>query len=228
MDNHENREIGPAGGPYPNWPEAGGWLARRNRREALLDYYYPKGQYEKEARREMRAVLTEFEERFRRWYPSLPDPDFTLLYRDKPNHHTRREDVRDAVRLYRAKNIGWGKLSRIQEALDLYYLMEAQSAHFKREVDKAANAQKWIGEDHFSGFFPEVAESMQERLKGLVRSGFDTLLKLQEQQKQAESTVKRLAAGKGDLWARAAELAGDLLAYPFKQIGKGSNNGKRH
>ncbi|MET3575074.1 hypothetical protein ACFFIY_04540 [Bhargavaea ullalensis] len=227
MDERENRATGLAAGPYPDWPEAGGWLARRKRREELLDYYYPKGQFEKEARREMKTVLAEFEERFRKWYPSLPDPDFIQLYRDKPAYHARKEDVRHAVRLYRAKGIGWGKLQKIQEALDLYYLMEAQSAYFKREVDKAANAQKWIGEDHFSGFFPEVADAMQDRLKGLVRSGFDTLLKLQEQQNQAEATVKRLAAGKGDLWARAAELAGDLLLYPLKQIGKGSN-GKRH
>ncbi|WP_040227354.1 hypothetical protein [Bhargavaea cecembensis] len=228
MDGEERKDASAvtAGGPYPDWPEAGGWFARRKRREQLLDYYYPKGQYEKEARREMKTVLTEFEERFRRWYPSLPDADYTALYRDKPARHARGEDVRHAVRLYRAKSIGWGKLSRIQEALDLYYLMEAQSAYFKREIDKAANAQNWIGEDHFSGFFPEVAEGMQERMRGLVRSGFDTLLKLQEQQKQAEATVKRLSAGKGDLWSRAAELAGDLLLYPLKQIGKG-NNGKR-
>ncbi|RSK35716.1 hypothetical protein [Bhargavaea beijingensis] len=205
---------------YPDWPEAGGWLARRKKREELLEHYYPKRQYEKEARREMSAVLSEFEEKFRRWYPALPDPGHSALHQSKPRRHSRGEDVREAVRLYRAKNIGYGKLSRIHDALDLYYLMEAQSAYYKQEIDKAAQAQKWIGEDHFSGFFPDVAECMQERLKGLVRSGFDTLLELQERQREAEQTVQRLVEGNGALWARAAELASDILMYPVRQMGK--------
>ncbi|KZE38564.1 hypothetical protein AV656_06555 [Bhargavaea cecembensis] len=209
-----------ATGPYPDWPEAGGWLARRKKRAELLNYYYPKGQYEKEARREMSSVLAEFEEKFRRWYPALPDSGYSVLHQGKPRRHSRGEDVREAVKLYRAKNVGYGKLSRIHDALDLYYLMEAQSGYYKQEVDKAAQAQKWIGEDHFNEFFPEVAECMQERLRGLVRSGFDTLLKLQERQRQAEQTVQRLVEGNGALWARAAELAGDILMYPVRQMGK--------
>src|SRR5690625_988821 len=133
-------------------------IMKMRKRQHQLNFYYPKQVYDPLARREMKAVLTRFNDLFYAAYPEKLKGNSQQLLNYQPRSHKKQYEVQRALKLCKSQKVRRKELAKIEEYLNLQYIVEEQIVYYDNVFKKAQATKQQISAEEFSSFYPQLFE----------------------------------------------------------------------
>ena len=185
---------------------------------AQLELYYPKNTYDRFARREMKAALTRFNELFYQAYPMMLVGQSNGIVSYHPRTHSRQYDVQRAIKLCKSQKIRRKDLAKIEEHLNLQYIIEEQLRFYGAEVEKAQKTMQVMSIETSSSFFPELFAERMKTLEGLEGHYIKEIYKLENERKICVKAISDLLYRNHDFLGHASKFIGDLVTESVKSV----------
>lgn len=187
-------------------------------RNKQLNLYYPKEIYEPAARHEMKMVLTQYNDFFYEAYPEKLKEQKQLLIDHQPRMHSKKYEVQRDLKLYQTKKVRRKELAKIEEYLNLSYIVEEQITHYTQVLNKATKTKKQLSQGIFPEFFPQLFEERVAYLEVIQHHCLQRLEKLTKDKKVFQRAIDDLVHNPQSFWADASRLLGDIVSDSVKHV----------
>lgn len=196
----------------------GTMIRKIRKRNEQLNIYYPKNVYDPLARREMSALLTQFNDLFYEAYPEKLKGNGQLAIDYQPKTHNKRYDVQREITLYKTKKVRRKNLGKIEEFLHLKYIVETQIEHYNRTLQKALRMKEQISDEAFSSYFPQLFEERLLFLENIERHCHSKISQLLEDRVLYEQTIYELVHYPDNFFKDASRMIGGIVADSVKHV----------
>ncbi len=196
----------------------GTMIRKIHKRNQLLNLYYPKDVYEPLARREMKTILTHFNEIFYEAYPEKLKGKLSLFRDYQPHTHSKRYEVQREITLYQTKKVRRKNLAKIEEFLHLKYIIEEQIEYYDYMLKKAERTKHQISIEQFSAYFPQLFEDRIQFLESVGMVCLDKIETLTEEKAILEQTIYELVHYPDNFLRDASRLIGGMVADSVKHV----------
>ncbi len=186
--------------------------------QAQLELYYPKNTYERPARKEMKAMLIPFNEIYYDAYPRVLANKTNAIVDYYPKTHSKQYEVQRAMKLCKTYKVRRKNLVKIEELLNLQYIIEEQMNYYDKEIQKTRRIQKLLDEEPFSSFFSELYEKRMGVLLKIEAHGLKKVNELQEEKQTCEKAISDLLHQQRDIWGDASKLLGDMVSESVRHV----------
>lgn len=193
-------------------------MMKMRKQQAQLNEYYPKDVYEPLARREMKAILTRFNDAFYEAYPEKLKKKPKGLFDYKPHAHHKQYEVERAIKLYKSRKVRKKELARIKEYLNLQYVVEEQITHYESILQNAKGTKQMISEEEFSSFFPQLHAERIDYLDQIEQQSLREMRKLNEEKRMCEQAIHSLLHSHHSFWTDASRMIGDMVTDSVKHV----------
>ena len=183
---------------------------------AQLELYYPKNTYDRFARREMKAALTRFNALFYKAYPKMLAVKSDGIIDYHPRTHTRQYDVQRAIKLCKSQKVRRKDLVKIEEYLNLQYIIEEQLRFYCNKIEKAQKTMQILGEEGSSAFFPELFSERIKILESLETHYIRESYKLENERDICVRAIHDLIHRNDNFFGKASKYVGSLVAESVK------------
>jgi hypothetical protein len=194
------------------------YMVRMKKQAAQLELYYPKNTYDRLARREIKPILTNFNNLFYEAYPEALTDETELVLDYHPTRHSRRYDVQRAIKLCKSQKVRRKDIAQIEEYLNLQYIIEEQMTYYNQAIKKAENTERSLSNETFSSFFPELHEERMQMLEEIKNYSLTKIDKLHHDKQLCERAINDLIRRGHGFWGEASRLIGSLVAESVKQV----------
>ncbi|QUW21056.1 hypothetical protein JSQ81_14720 [Sporosarcina sp. Marseille-Q4063] len=194
------------------------YMVRMKRQAAQLELYYPKNTYDRLARREIKPILTNFNNLFYEAYPEALTNKAEVVHDYHPTRHSRKYDVQRAIKLCKSQKVRRKDIVEIEEYLNLQYIIEEQISYYNQAIKKAENTERLLSNEQFSSFFPELYEERMQMLDEIKDYSLTTIDKLHHDKQLCERAINDLIRRGPGFWGEASRLIGSLVAESVKQV----------
>lgn len=188
------------------------------KRNQLLNLYYPKDVYEPLARREMKMIITQFNELFYEAYPEKLKDRSPKLLDFQPRTHSKKFEVRREITLYRTQKVRRKNLAKIEEYLHMKYMIDDQIEYYNETVKKAERTKQQISDEQFSSYFPQLYEERIQFLDSITRRCSNKVEELTEEKTLLERTIYELVHYPDNILRDAGRIIGGMVADSVKHI----------
>ncbi|WP_172372490.1 hypothetical protein [Sporosarcina jiandibaonis] len=193
------------------------YMLRMKKQATQLELYYPKNTYDLIARREIKAILTKFNNLFYDAYPEALTNEAKVVHDYQPTSHSRKYDVQRAIKLCKSQKVRRKDIVKIEEYLNLQYVIEEQITYYNQAIKKAENTERLMSNETFSSFFPELFEERMQMLEEIKDYSLTTIDKLLHDKQLCEKAINDLIRRGHGFWGEASRLIGSLVAESVKQ-----------
>lgn len=193
-------------------------IRKIRKRKELLNLYYPKDVYDPQARNEMRALLTQFNNVFYEAYPERLKKNASIMIDNEPKDHRKKYEVQRAIALYKTKKVRRKELAKIEEFLHLKYIGEEQIEHYNFALQKAHRTKEQLSNELFSSYFPQLFEERILFLKHVEKECHRKITILLEDQALYDQTIYELAHYPDSFLKDAGRLIGGMVADSVKHV----------
>lgn len=193
-------------------------MMKMRKRQAQLNIYYPKQIYDPLARKEMKAILTHFNDVFYGAYPEKLKRKSQGLLEYKPHNHKKQYEIQRAIKLYKSQKVRKKELAKIEEYLNLKYLVEEQIAYYDQLFKHAQATKQHISQEEFSSFFPQLFEDRMNYLGNIEQKSLQKIRKLDEEKRLCEQAIYDLLHNQHSFWGDAGKLIGSMVADSVKHV----------
>lgn len=193
-------------------------LTRMKIERFQLNLYYPKKVYDPLARREMKLILTRFNDAFYQAYPKMMDDPSVEPIDYHPRSHGRQYDIQRAIKLCKSQKVRRKDLVKIEEYLNLQYVIEAQVSYYNQKLQKAISTKKLLSEEAFSSFFPLLFEERMDSIEHRESYSLNKLRKLEKEKQMCEKAIRDLMHSNHSFWGDARKVIGSMVAESVKQV----------
>ena len=183
-----------------------------------LELYYPKNTYDRLARREMKAVLTHFNERFYDIYPEALKGQSNVTVDYYPRTHSRHYDVQRAIKLCKSQKFRRKDILKIEENLNLQYIIEEQMNFYSGEIKKARYTKDMLSQEVYTSFYPQLYEERMKILDEVEKHSVATIGKLEGERRICEKAIYDLLYQNHDFWGNASRLIGGMITDSLKRV----------
>lgn len=183
-----------------------------------LNLYYPKKVYDPLARREMKQILTHFNDVFYQAYPKMINDPSDVLVDYHPRSHAREYEIQRAIKLCKSQKVRRKDLVKIEEYLNLQYIIEAQVSYYNQKLQKAISTKKLLSEEAFSSFFPLLFEERMNSIEHRESYSLTKLQKLEREKQMCEKAIRDLMHNNHSFWGDARKVIGGMVAESVKQM----------
>ena len=185
---------------------------------AQLELYYPKNTYDRFARREMKTALTRFNELFYKAYPKMLGGQSSGIVDYHPRTHSRQYDVQRAIRLCKSQKVRRKDLLKIEEHLNLQYIIEEQLRFYGAKVEKAQNTMQVLAMETASSFFPELFAERMKALENIKGHYMKEIYRLENERQICVTAIYDLLHRNRDFFGQASKLIGELVTESVKNV----------
>lgn len=191
----------------------------RLRKEYLqLERYYPKNIYDRLARKEMKTILSNFNNVFYEAYPQMLKNKSTVLIDYYPKMHSKQYEVQRAIKLCKSQKVRRKDILKIEEYLNLQYIIEEQLLHYDREIKKVQHTKQLLSREEFSSFFPELFEKRMDVLSEIVDKSITKIEQLKKEKQICETAIHDLIHRNHSFWGDASRLIGSMITESVRQV----------
>lgn len=194
------------------------WMTRKRKMYLQLENQYPKNTYDPLARREMKKVLTRFNDSFYHAYPMLVKDQVNQIKHYHPKTHDRNYDVQRAVKLCKAQKVRRKDIGEIEKYLNLQFIIEKQLDYYKNELQKAHHTKALLSEEVFSSFYPDLYNERIELLNSIENHCVVSVGKLGEEKRACEKAIHNLIHRNQSFWGSASRLIGSLMTDTLRNV----------
>lgn len=187
-------------------------------RNEQLNLYYPKEVYEPEARREMREILSQFNDVFYGAYPEKLTEQKQPSIDHQPRRHSKKYEVQRELKVYQTKKVRRKELAKIEEYLNLSYIATEQITHYTQVLNKAIKVKKDLSQEMFTEFFPKIFEERTAYIEMIQHHCLGKLEKLTREKRVFERAIDDLVHNPQSFWADASRLIGDIVSDSVKYV----------
>ncbi|WP_218564923.1 hypothetical protein [Sporosarcina pasteurii] len=191
---------------------------KMRKRQLQLAIYYPKQIYEPLARREMKAILTQFNDMFYAAYPEKLHENSQPILDYQPRSHKKQYEVQRAIKLCKSQKVRRKELIKIEEYLNLQYIVEEQIAYYDKVLKKAQVTRQKISTETFTSFFPQLYEERINYLDKIEQSCLNKIRKLDDEKRLCEQAIHDLMHNHQSFWGEASRLIGSMVAESVKHV----------
>lgn len=181
-----------------------------------LNLYYPKHVYDSLARREVQMILRQFNELFYEAYPETLNSQGAFHF-IKPTTHGKQYEVKRDLALYKSRNVRKKELHKIEEFLNLKYIMEEQIAFYTYHWNKAAHIQKQIEQESYTSFFPQLYDNRKSYLMDVQQQCTEQVTQLKQEINICNEAIDNLVHHPGNFWSDAGRLVTSAVSESVKQ-----------
>ena len=193
-------------------------ITRIRKRHLQLELQYPKNTYDRSARREMKVILTRFNDLFYDAYPMMIKGQSNAIVDYHPRTHSRNYDVQRAIKLCKTQKVRRKDIVKIEEYLNLQFIIEEQLMFYDNEIKKVQHTKRMLSKEVFSSFFPELFEERMKVLSEIVESSIMKIDKLREEKRVCEKTISDLIHRNNNFWGDASRLIGSMVTESVRQV----------
>lgn len=183
-----------------------------------LELYYPKNTYDRFARREMKAILTRFNDLYYEAYPGKLKTKFNALINYEPRTHSKQYEVQRAIKLCKSKKIRRKDIVKIEEYLNLQYIIEEQLIHYNNELIKVKRTKQLLSQEKYASFFPELFEERMKFLSQIEANSLTQIDKLKNEKQICEKAIRDLIDRNHSFWGDAGKLIGSMISESVKHV----------
>lgn len=193
-------------------------IMKMRKRQHQLNFYYPKQVYDPLARREMKAVLTRFNDLFYAAYPEKLKGNSQLQLNYQPRSHKKQYEVERALKLCKSQKVRRKELAKIEEYLNLQYIVEEQIVYYDNVFKKAQATKQQISAEEFSSFYPQLFEERMDYLDNIEQQCLGSIKKLEDEKRVCEQAIHDLIHNHQSFWGDASRLIGSMVAESVKHV----------
>lgn len=183
-----------------------------------LELYYPKNTYDRFARREMKVALARFNELFYKAYPMMLSGQSSGIVDYHPRTHSRQYDVQRAIKLCKSQKVRRKDLVKIEEQLNLQYIIEEQLRFYGVEVEKAQNTMQVLAIETSTSFFPELFAERMKALENIKGHYMKEIYKLENERQICVKAIFDLLHRNRDFFGQASKFIGGLVTESVKNV----------
>lgn len=183
---------------------------------AQLELYYPKNTYDRYARREMKIALKRFNELFYRAYPQLLNNQSDGVIDYQPRTHARQYDVQRAITLCKSQKVRRKDIIKIEENLNLQFIIENQLQFYDNEITKARRTIQRLAEENASSFFPELFVERIQILENLETHYIKETYKLEDERDICIKAIHKLINRNYNIFGQASKYISEIVTESVK------------
>lgn len=191
---------------------------RYRKQQLQLNLYYPRKVYDPLARREMKAILMHFNDVFYQAYPEMLKNPSEVMIDYHPRSHSKQYEVQRAIKLCKSQKVRRKDLVKIEEYLNLKYIIEEQMSHYNKKLQKATATKQLLEQEDFSAFFPQLFEERMESVEHRKSYSQTKLRKLEREKQICEKAIHDLMHNNHSFWGDAKRMIGGMIADSVKQV----------
>lgn len=192
------------------------WIVRIRIERAQLELYYPKHTYNRFARREMKTELARFNEIYYKVYPKMLDGKSSGIIDYHPRTHTRQYDVQRAIKLCKSQKVRGKDLVKIEEYLNLQYIIEEQLRFYSNKIEKAQKTMQILAEEGSSAFFSELFTERIKVLESMETHYIREVYKLENERDICVRAIHDLIYRNDNFFGKASKYVGSLVTESVK------------
>lgn len=183
-----------------------------------LAAYYPKKVYDPLARKEMGHILKRFNTVFYEAYPEQLDSPSLDVKEIQLRSHGKEQEVQHALKICKAQKVKKKDLLKIEEFLNLQYMIELQLKVYNQKYQKAITTKERIAEEAFTSFFPELYAMRKKVIEHEESYSLTRIRKLEKEKLLCEKAIHDLIEQQHDFWGDARRLIGGMVVESVKQV----------
>lgn len=193
-------------------------IRKFQKRNQLLDLYYPKKVYDPLARREMKVLLTQFNDVFYEAYPGVLKGQAQLTLDDQPHTHSKRFEVQQELTAYQMKKVRKKTLVKIEKYLNMKYVLEERIAYYELTLQKAERTKKQISNEEFISYFPQLFEERLQFLDNITENCVNRIKEANERKRTYEERVYEMVHYPDSFFRDASRIVGNMVAESVKHV----------
>lgn len=183
-----------------------------------LNHYYPKHTYDRLARKEIKSLLLQFNSTYYSFFPHLIAQEAKVVIDYYPKMHSKQYEVDRIMELCKLQKVRRKDKLKIEEFLNLKYIIEAQLNFYKMNLEKVAEAEVALENEVFKSFFPSLFEE-RKCLMNEMRVHYEEMTaKLQDENRQCEQRIEELLRKGQGLLGEASKLVGEVITESMKRV----------
>lgn len=183
-----------------------------------LNLYYPKGIYDRLARREMRVILVRFNDLFFTTYPERLTGKGSMLLDYKPKTYANKHEIQRQLALYKIQKVRKKELAKIEEYLKTKSMIEEQIAYYTGEIQEAMYTKRQISEEAYAELFPQIFERRIAFLEEIEGRCLGKLEHLTKEKRICDDAIEALLNNPQDFWGDTGRLLKGMVAESVKQV----------
>lgn len=187
-------------------------------RNQQLHLFYPKEIYDPIARKEMKMILTQFNDLFYETYPEMLKGKRQVLLDQRPHKHTKKYEIQRDITLYKTQKVRRKELTKIQELLNFKYIAEEQIVYYTDMLQKAMLTKKQLKEGPYSEYFPQLFENRIAFIEKIEHHCLEQLELLMKDKKIYGQSIDALLHHPQSFWGDAKRLLEDIVADSVKHV----------
>lgn len=183
-----------------------------------LNQYYPKNTYDKFARKEMHSLLLQFNTTYYSFFPHLLSEANEVVTDYYPKRHAKQHEVERVLELCKVQMVRRKDMMKIEEFLNLKYIIETQLDFYNDHLDKIKEARKVLEDESFSSFFPFLFKERKNTLNQMRLYYEEMTVKRQDENLQCEQRIEELLRKGPGFIGEASKLIGDIFTESMEKI----------
>lgn len=183
-----------------------------------LAFYYPKKVYDPLARKEMSHILRRFNVAFYEAYPEQLNQSALEINEIQPRSHGKEHEIQHVLKLCKAQKVRKKDLIKIEEFLNLQYVIEAQLTGYNQKHQKAIVTKKMISQEEYSSFFPELYEERMKSIEHQESYSLTRIRKLEKEKLMCEKAIRDLIDQQHNFWGDAGKLISGMIVESVRQV----------
>lgn len=193
-------------------------ILRFRKQQVQLNLYYPKKVYDPLARREMKAILTHFNDVFYQAYPEMLSNPSVVMVDYHPRSHSKQYEIQRAIKLCKSQKVRRKDLVKIEEYLNLKYIIEEQLAYYNDKLQKSKATKQLLSNEEFASFFPQLFEERVNSLEHREAYSLTKLKKLEKEKQMCEKAIRDLIHGNHSFWGDAKKFIGNMVSDSVRHV----------
>lgn len=183
-----------------------------------LNHYYPKNTYDRMARKEMKIILLKFNETFFSTFPHLLTTNQHPLLDYFPKHHSKQYEVDRVMALCKLQKIRRKDMVKIEELLNLKYIIEEQIDFYEMNIEKVQDIRKAISDELFEPFYPTLFKERIFLLNDMENHYNERIEKYTDENLQCEQRIEELVRKGQGFFGEASDFIGEIFTESMRKI----------
>lgn len=193
-------------------------IMRMRKQKVQLELYYPKNTYDRLARREMKTVLTRFNDLYYKAYPMMINGRSNAIIDYHPRTHARQYEVQRAIKLCKSQKVRRKDVVKIEEYLNLQYIIEEQLRFYDKQVEKARHTKQVLSKEPSTSYFSELFAERMNTIESIKDHYTKEIDKLEHEKRICERAIYDLLDRNHDFWGHASKLIGGMITESVRNV----------
>lgn len=183
-----------------------------------LNDHYPKDTYERQARKEMNALLLDFNTTYYSFFPHLIVEEKKLVVDTYPKRHSKQYEVERVLELCKIQKVRRKDMVEIEKLLNLKYIIETQVDFYNWHLDNVKKAEDALENELFESFFPLLFEERKVDLHNMQVYYNEMMGKLQEENGQCERRIEALLRRGPGFLGEAGQFINEVMTESMRKV----------